>query len=96
MRQLKQHIIRFLLFFYLFSSYLGATHIHHDALESHANCKVCVVVKNLHSGDMPEPGILPAVWNTVFEQIIFYETILYFTIAKGFNAQAPPFFFWNR
>jgi len=93
MRQAKQHVIHFLLFFYLFSSYLGATHIHHDALVPHDNCKVCVVVKNLHSGDIPEPGIMSAIWDTVSEQITFYETVLFFTVSKGFNAQAPPFFF---
>ena len=45
MRYAKQYTIRFLLFFYLFSSYLGAAHIHHDALASHDDCKVCVVAK---------------------------------------------------
>ncbi|RRS31607.1 MAG: hypothetical protein P794_03550 [Epsilonproteobacteria bacterium (ex Lamellibrachia satsuma)] len=93
MKQTKHHVIHFLLFFYLFSSYLGATHIHHDALVPHDDCKVCVVVKNLHSGDMPEPVILPTVRNSVSEQIRFYETALFFTATKGFNAQAPPLFF---
>jgi len=31
----KTCIVKLLLFFYLFSSYLGATHIHKDALASH-------------------------------------------------------------
>jgi len=93
-RYAKQYTIRFLLFFYLFSSYLGATHIHHDALASHDDCKkVCVVAKNLHNGDIPESGVLSVVWDRDSKQIIFYETVFYLGITKGFNAQAPPFFF---
>ncbi len=58
LRYFKKRLRHFLLFFYVTSAYLGATHIHHEALASHDDCKVCIVVKNLHSGDTPVPFCL--------------------------------------
>ena len=90
MKQLKILIVRFLLFFYLSSSYLSATHIHYDALESHSDCKVCIVVKNINSGDVPNIEI------EHLDLLYGYESIGYKLektnniILKGFNANAPP------
>ena len=53
MKRFKRRLIHMLLAFYLFSSYLGDTHIHDEGYASHDSCKVCIVVKNLHSGDAP-------------------------------------------
>lgn len=93
MKQIQRLIIRCLLFFYLTSSYLSATHIHNDSLEHHADCKVCLVVKNLHSGDAPnlDSGCLTCVGN--YEIIVsFKNPLINTTIFKGFNATAPPLF----
>jgi len=88
----QKHFIRILLFFYLFSSFLSATHIHHDALESHADCKVCIVVKDMHSADIPS-------FHTFSIELPCYLTIskpknTYYVsqITKGYNAHAPPLF----
>jgi len=93
MRYFKRHIVHFLLFFYITSSYLGATHIHHDALVSYDDCKVCIVVKNLHSGDTPASVALLDV-DSAFTHIIARKTLSHVCqIPKGFDAHAPPSFF---
>ncbi|HFU77326.1 MAG TPA: hypothetical protein ENK68_02340 [Epsilonproteobacteria bacterium] len=89
----QKQFIRILLFFYLFSSFVSATHIHHhDAHESHADCKVCLVVKNLHSADIPSSY-------TFESELPYYQSIsafqnIYYTleIIKGYNAHATPSF----
>jgi len=83
-------IVRLLLFFYLTSGYLSATHIHHDTLASHADCKICMVVKNLHSGDTPLVFEHDIPCNGCYEPIAFEVNRLQHTMLKGFNAQAPP------
>lgn len=93
MQQIQRFVIRLLLFFYLTSSYLSATHIHDDALEHHADCKVCIVAKNLHGGDTPnlELECLTCDCNYVIITLFknpFINTIIF----KGFNATAPPLF----
>ena len=89
---MKRIVIRLLLFLYLTSSYLGATHIHHDALES-IDCKVHILVKNLNSGDMSNGLFELLGCDGCFESITF--TLSYFiqSLIKGFDAQAPPIFF---
>ena len=87
-----QIITRLLLFFYLTSSYLSATHIHNDAVESHGDCKVCIVVKNLNSGDTPTLVIDNSACSNCYEPIAFQIEKTTKTILKGFNANAPPFF----
>ena len=89
---MKQILIRFLLLFYLSSSFLSATHIHKDSLTAHDECKVCIVVKNLNSGDVPSFEILDFLF-VLPEQILFTPKQLQTTVMdKGFFSQAPPFF----
>ena len=88
----KSKFIHFLLFFYLFSSYLGATHIHCDAHASQDNCKVCLVVKNLHSADAPSTETPYTLENTPIEEIHCIQNIVLSTLYKGFDAHAPPLF----
>ncbi len=92
MKITKQYLVRMLLFFYLSSSYLGATHIHNDALEHHSDCKVCLVVKNLHSGDAPAIAIHYISYLFNDEHQIHHEEMCIKDIYKGFNAHAPPLF----
>jgi len=89
---LNSIIIRLLLFFYLSSSYLGATHIHHEALES-SNCKVCIVLKNLNSADIPDSSFELLGYEVCFKAISFHLHYFIQPLIKGFNAKAPPFFF---
>jgi len=88
---MKSTIIRLLLFFYLSSSYLSATHIHHDDLKSLNDCKVHLIVKNLNSADAPTTlfellSCVGCFTNTLFNTHQFVQPI-----SKGFNAQAPPY-----
>ena len=86
---MKTTIIRLLLFLYLTSSYLGATHFHHDALES-VDCKVHILVKNLNSGDTPTNTLELISCEGCFNAILFNESYFIFALNKGFNANAPP------
>ena len=89
---LKMRIAKLLLFFYLLSSYLSAAHIHKDTLASHDDCKVCIVVKNLHSGDAPATFAQPLVaWDTVVVVSLWHDTVVA-APKKGFDAHAPPRF----
>jgi len=90
MKQFKIVFIRFLLFFYLTSSYLSAIHIHTDTLKSNSHCKVCIVVKNLHSGDAPIVFADDLACDGCYEPIAFHIKSVEKTILKGFNANAPP------
>jgi len=88
----KQILIRFLLLFYLSSSFLSATHIHKKPLTVHDDCKVCIVVKNLNSADVPSFETLDFVV-LLPEQIVLTPKQLHpIVIDKGFSSHAPPFF----
>ena len=88
----RMRIVKLLLFFYLFSSYHGAVHIHKDTLASHDDCKVCIVVKNLHSGDVPAAFVEPFVaWDTVLVVSLWHDAVVA-PFDKGFDAHAPPRF----
>ena len=87
---MKAIVVRLLLFFYLTSTYLGATHIHHDGLESLTDCKVHVMIKNLNSADMPDVPFELLGCVGCFESIVFYGNYFVQPLYKGFNAQAPP------
>jgi len=86
---LKSMLVRVLLFFYLTSAYLGATHIHHDGLES-MDCKVHILVKNLNSADTPIVDELLFLCEGCYKTLFTSRYIWVVSISKGFNAQAPP------
>ena len=90
---LKRRIAKLLLLLYLFSSYLGATHIHKEAVASHTDCKVCVVVKNLHNGDTPASSTLPEVMWQPLQRVWLHGDAVTSLPNKGYNAHAPPAFF---
>lgn len=91
--QRKQHLVRMLLIFYLFSSYASASHIHHDGDTSHDDCRVCIVVKNLHSGDITPSFTLHKLvtkYSTLVPLLAQYYT--HYTHLKYTYSQAPPLF----
>jgi hypothetical protein len=90
MKQFKIVFVRFLLLFYLTSSYLSATHIHNRSVVSHDDCKVCIVVKNLNSGDAPTVTIHDLTCENCYDPITFKLEKVKQSILKGFNANAPP------
>ena len=89
---MKSILLRFLLFFYLTSTYLGATHIHHDALESSLDCKVHVLVKNLNSADVPIFNEMFLECEGCYASIFYSSNAWVLSVYKGYNAQAPPYF----
>ena len=88
---MKHMIVRLLLFFYLSSSYLSATHIHHDSLKSLNDCKVHLIVKNLNSADAPHYTLELESCLHCFYEISFNHSTFIETPHKGFNAHAPPY-----
>jgi hypothetical protein len=87
---MKLIIVQVVLFFYLSSSYLSATHIHKNSLEHNSDCKICIVVKKLNSGDAP--AIEFNTIHTLNDYItpLFNQQPTTKIVLKGFNAQAPP------
>lgn len=88
----QKKFVRILLFFYLFSSFASATHIHHDALESHTDCKICLVVNDLHGADVPSSYTLGCELPFQFPVLTLQNTYYSSQIIKGYNAHAPPAF----
>ena len=90
---MKQILIRFLLLFYLSSSFLSATHVHEEHDHEHTtDCKVCIVAKNLNSGDVPSFETLDFV-ALLPERIVLRPKQVHSTVInKGFFSHAPPLF----
>ena len=90
MKSIQNIVIKLLLFFYLSSSYLSATHIHKDSIEANSHCKVCIIVKNINSGDLPNIQINNFACLYSYEPITFKLQKITKNILKGFNSNAPP------
>jgi len=90
MKSIQTIIVRLLLFFYLSSSYLSATHTHKDTIETNSHCKICIIVKNINSGDLPNTQIDNLTYAYSYEPIIFKIQKTTKTILKGFHSNAPP------
>ena len=90
--KVKQILIRFLLLFYLSSSFLSATHIHKKLLTIDNDCKVCIIVKNLNSGDVPSFETLDFVVLLPEQIMLNLKQLCFIVIDKGFFSHAPPFF----
>jgi len=90
MYPLSRHTLGMLLFFYLFSSYVSATHIHSEPFVVHSDCKVCIVAKSLHSNDpTPHTSPLQSIEYAIETFFLKQYTPSYLP-NKGFNAHAPP------
>jgi len=88
---MKQFLAKSLMLFYLFSSYLSATHIHHDTDNKQDNCQVCILVKNILSGDVVPSVLLTDIFEHDFVLSCEPKTYIYHA-SKGFNSHAPPLF----
>lgn len=84
--------IKLLLFLYLTSAYLGATHIHQKALKP-LDCKVHLLIKNLNSADVPVIDDIVLTCEECHNRLFYYCSRWVQPTVKGFNAQAPPFSF---
>jgi len=89
-KQLQSLLVRCLLLFYLGSSYLSVNHFHKDPIKAGVDCKVCIIVKNLQSGDTPslEPDTLISSYHD--EPIVLTVKKATKRVLKGFNSNAPP------
>jgi len=86
---MHKFLLKFLVLFYLFSSYLSATHIHHDTSDTQEKCQVCIFIKNFQSGDVVIPLVLVFILSHTFS--LFFNTLmLRREVLKGFNSHAPP------
>jgi len=82
-------IVNLILIFYITASTIATTHIHKEGI-SNTDCKICIVIKNLHSADTPSPDqnlIVPCFYE---KQISFTKRVFYYLNIKGFFAKAPP------
>ncbi len=89
---LHKSFVRLLLFFYLFSSFASATHIHHDMHASQDDCKVCIVVKNLHSADIPSAFFFEPICYAPIHIAHFSTQRHSYVHYKYIDSQAPPLF----
>ena len=90
---LNKSLIRVLLFFYLFSASLSATHIHHDMTQAHDDCKVCIITKNLHSTDAPASYHFEAAYFSPIPIRTCIAQTYSYSYNKYTSSQAPPHFF---
>jgi len=79
---MKNKLLHLLILFYLSSSYLGAAHIHHDALAPHDDCKVCMVLKNI-IGDVPPTTAIPDDFIMITDVPLQFTVSVFFTNIKG-------------
>ena len=86
---MHKFLIKSLVLFYLLSSYLSATHTHHNTSDTPEKCQICIFVKNFQSGDVVIPLVLILIFSHYFTS--FFNTILYRReVLKGFDSHAPP------
>jgi len=89
---MHKFLVKSLVLFYLLSSYLSATHTHHNTSDTQEKCQVCIFVKNFQSGDVVIPLVLLLIFSHYFT--LFFNTFIYRReVLKGFNSQAPPLSF---
>ncbi len=82
----------YILFVFLLSSYISATHIHpNDPFHVHSDCKVCVIAKNVKDSDLslPTPSPCFTFQRNELASNSTKNTPLF--NLKGFDATAPPF-----
>ncbi len=90
MKKAHLFIIRFILFIYLTSSYLSATHIHTKLQHSYSKCKIHFIIKNLNGADISNNSSEIIECFNCYELLSLKEEILNLVTLKGFNSNAPP------
>ncbi len=79
-----------LLLLFLVTSYLTATHIHHDDKSHEDGCEVCIVIHNFHSADIPNSTINIPFIPYIYDEIKIYHSSPVTYINKGYYSTAPP------
>jgi len=89
---LKHLLLSTLLFLFLSSSYVSATHMHSTDSHHQDNCDICVIINNFHSGDISLLSFVIDAIEYNYECIQLNESFYIYQIFKGFNSTAPPSF----
>ena len=92
MHSKQKHFVRILLFFYLFSAFVSASHVHHDDTAHDEGCDVCIVVKNLHSADSTPLFALDKIATNYTVIALVEQHYTQYTNLKYNHSQAPPLF----
>ena len=90
MRKLRRSVFYAVVWVYLLGTSLSATHIHHQLDTPDHDCKVCLVVKNIHASDVPSHFSYDTTIETYRIDILPYESMHTTMCHKGFDAHAPP------
>jgi len=88
---MKQLFFKTLLFLYVTSSYLVATHIH-SPTESHhtVKCHICTLVKQFQSADIPPNPIAYTKRLFLYDLFPLFLHYLPDMFHKGYFSTAPP------
>ncbi len=87
---IKHFLIKILILLFLGTSYLTASHIHHDDVDHDEGCEVCVVINNFHSGDIPHSTVeIPSVEYS-YDEIAQYDNYPLKHLPLGYCSTAPP------
>jgi len=66
--------------------------MHHEHASSSDTCKVCVVVKNFNSSDIPKFGIELFTFDNLYDIVYLSHFYFHTTVFKGYYSTAPPLF----
>jgi len=89
---IKQFIIKALILFYLFSSFVHGTHFHNETDEHMDDCKICTIV-SLFKTIPPIKSLMECDANACHEsiEIFLHKECIEKTPLKGYLSHAPPF-----
>lgn len=90
---MKQLIVKLLMVFYVFFSFVSATHTHHDCEEHFDDCQICVIVKAYSGTDTPFDSIVLEYDFTSYLTESFSSASINILNLKGFFSHAPPSLF---
>ena len=76
----------------MLASYLNATHIHDMHADKADECKVCIVLKNFQSADLPSLAIEVASLDFYFTALEPKPCDVVVYLDKGYHSMAPPFY----
>ncbi|MBT8349357.1 MAG: hypothetical protein HKP62_07935 [Sulfurovum sp.] len=87
---IRHFLIKILLLLFLSTSYLSASHIHHDDVDHEEGCEVCVVINNFHSGDIPHSTVEILSIGYSYDEISQYDNYQLGHLPLGYYSTAPP------
>jgi len=92
---IKGQLVALLLYSYIVTAFLSATHVHADETDHHDNCDVCIIMHNFIGTDIPPSDTLVAILDAPYICALYQETSRFTACEKPYHAQAPPNFFFH-